>query len=65
MDLVTDPVLLAHSAKVIITYWMVQASKDSLKSTISEIQEDLFCYMFSVFITVDVFRLIFIRSALR
>ena len=65
MEWVTNPVLLAHSAKFIITYWMFQASKDSLKSTINENQEDLFYYVFSFFITVDAYRLIFMRSALR
>ena len=65
MELVTNPVVLAHSAKFIITYWMFQASKDSLKSTINENEENLLYYMFSVFIIVDVYRLIFMRSALR
>ena len=65
VGLVTNPVLLAHSAKFIITCWMFQASKDSLKSTINENQEDLFYYMLSFFITVDAYRLIFMRSALR
>lgn len=64
LNMVKNPIFLAHITKFIITYWMFQASKDSLKTTINENQEDILYYMLSFFITVDVFRLIFIRSAL-